>query len=126
MKTPPELSDAALDGAERATLERFLDLAAKDLGADLHGIWLFGSRARGEAPGPDSDIDLLVVAEGGDRRHGRRMIELVFQAAADAGGDPIALSVHTFDPQRVEQRRQIRSFFIQEVDRDKIVLTGRG
>lgn len=82
--------------------------------------------ARAETVEADSDIDLLVVAHGGDERYGGRMVSLVFQAADDTGADPITLSVHTYDPERVEQRRAIRSFFIQEVDRDKIVLAGSG
>jgi hypothetical protein len=36
----------------------------------------------------------------------------------------VFFSASVYDPQRVEQRREIRSFFIQEVDRDKIVLHG--
>ncbi len=47
------------------------------------------------------------------------------EAAVAEGADPSAFSVHLYDPDRVEQRRAIRSFFIQEVDRDKIVLAGR-
>jgi len=120
------LGEAVLDGSERALVARFVELATDELGADLHGIWLFGSRARDEAVRPDSDVDVLVVAKGGDERYGRRMIELVFQSADETGGDPVALAVHTYSPERVSQRRQIRSFFIQEVDRDKIVLAGRG
>ncbi len=34
---------------------------------DLHGAWLFGSVARGDADG-DSDVDLLIVADGLESR----------------------------------------------------------
>jgi len=33
-------------------------------------------------------------------------------------------SVLVYDLERLRDRRQIRSFFIQEVDRDKVVLMG--
>ena len=35
-----------------------------------------------------------------------------------------ALSVKLYDTKLVAQRRQVDSFFTQEVDRDKIVLAG--
>jgi hypothetical protein len=36
-----------------------------------------------------------------------------------------AFSIHINTPAWLKQRREIRSFFIAEVDRDKIVLTGQ-
>jgi len=44
--------------------------------------------------------------------------------ADDAEGRPSFFSVQVHDPAWLEQRREIRSFFIQEVDRDKVVLAG--
>lgn len=46
------------DGVDLAPIASLLDLITQELGPDA--IWLFGSRARGEAR-PDSDWDLLVV-----------------------------------------------------------------
>lgn len=44
---------------------------------------------------------------------------------ADAAGDsPVYYSMRVFDTEWLADRRRIRSFFIQEVDRDKIVLYG--
>lgn len=44
-------------------LDRYVTALEERFGADLVSVVLFGSRARGTA-GPDSDLDLLVVARG--------------------------------------------------------------
>ena len=41
------------------------DQAAKLYGDELKGVWLYGSRARGDN-GPDSDLDVLVVKRSED------------------------------------------------------------
>ena len=47
------------------------------------------------------------------------------ERAADAERDsPVYYSVQVRDADWLADRRQIRSFFVQEVDRDKIVLAG--
>lgn len=119
------LDEASITAAERRALERFVRILESELGRDLRSVWLYGSRARGEPHGSESDVDLLVVAprERGfadDLRIGGMMDE----AAEAEGANPVAFSVHIYPPERVAQRREIGSFFIQEVDRDKIVLWG--
>jgi predicted nucleotidyltransferase len=89
----------------------------------LHSLWLYGSRARGEDPRPESDIDLLVVTDGG-LKDLNRVGDLAWDAAEEEGISPVYLSLQLYTPEQLEQRRTIRSFFIQEVDRDKIVLLG--
>lgn len=124
----PQLEDrlaaAALSEAERNTVRRFVALMDEAVGEDLRGLWLYGSRARGEAPHQDSDVDLLVIAEG-DRERQRRIAMDLSEAAAWAEGEsPFTYSVHVFDLEWLRRRREIESFFIQEVDRDKVVLVG--
>lgn len=69
-------------------------------------------------------MDLLVIAEG-DRECQRRIAMDLSEAAAKAEGeDPFTYSVHVFDPEWLQSRREIESFFVQEVDRDKVVLAG--
>jgi predicted nucleotidyltransferase len=53
----------ALDAQVQATIDRIVALTAPDM------IYLFGSRARGDAA-PDSDLDLLIIVPDpvGDRR----------------------------------------------------------
>jgi predicted nucleotidyltransferase len=118
------LADATLAPAERRALERLVPLLQAELGSDLHAFWLYGSRARGEPPHPDSDIDLLVVADGDMWTNLGRVGKVVDEAALAEGANPVAFAAHVYDPSRLAQRRDIRSFFIQEVDRDKIVLAG--
>jgi predicted nucleotidyltransferase len=118
------LAEASLTGQERRVLERLLGLLRAELGSHLRSVWLYGSRARGEQAGDDSDVDLLVVSSRGELNDDLRVIRLVFEAAEAEGANPAAFSIKLYDPDLVAQRRSIRSFFIQEVDRDKIVLAG--
>jgi predicted nucleotidyltransferase len=92
-------------------------------GGDLRALWLYGSRGRGTAY-RESDVDLLVIAEGGRDRYGRIVGDLSEEAAIAEGESPFNYSVHVHDPEWLEGRRAIESFFIQEVERDKIVLAG--
>jgi len=117
------LNAAQLTESERRAIERFASLLDDELGGDLRGLWLYGSRARGTAH-PESDIDLLVIAEGGRDRYGRIAGDLSEEVAIAEGESPFNYSVHVHDPEWLQGRRAIDSFFIQEVDRDKIVLAG--
>lgn len=120
------LAGASLRAQERALLDRFVQELRLRLGDELRGVWLFGSRARGEEPAEYSDVDVLVFVDDAcwDGRMGvRRMLD---DAARELGMDalPWSFSVHVHTPDWLAQRREIRSFFIAEVDRDKIVLWG--
>lgn len=116
------LTQATLSDQERRVVERWVELLAENL--DLVAVWLFGSRARGESR-PDSDVDLLVIARGEkpwkERGHA---YELIYRAAEELGESFLPFSIHLWDPPHLQSRREIRSFFLQEVDRDKIVLFG--
>ena len=122
--TMASLAAASLSAKERRVLERWVELLEAEFGADLHGVWLYGSRARGEQPGEDSDVDLLVVSSRGRFQDDRRVIMLLMDAAEAEGANPAVFSTKVYDPDHIAQRRSIRSFFMQEVDRDKIVLFG--
>lgn len=123
MATEP-LSRATLDPAERRTVARFIELLEERLGEGLISAWLYGSRARGEPPHDESDVDVMLVTAGGDGDTDL-VYELLWEAAELEGANPALFSVHVVDPDWIEGRRQIRSFFIQEVDRDKLVLAGK-
>lgn len=120
------VANASLSDRERRVVDRLLALLESELGEELTGVWLYGSRARGERPGPASDIDLLVITRGGRERDFRRVNELAMDAAEAEGVDPFRVSTRVADPAWIEGRREIDSFFIREVDRDKIVLAGSG
>lgn len=118
------LAAAALNETERRVVARIVELLEAEFGDDLLALWLYGSRARGEWTHPDSDVDLLVIAAGDTSRNQRRAGDLGEAAALAEGESPFAYSVHVYDPRWLRGRREIESFFIQEVDRDKIVLAG--
>jgi predicted nucleotidyltransferase len=118
------LGGTSLREAERRVLERFVRQAAEELGPELRSIWLYGSRARGEIPGAESDVDVLVVATGERFALLQRLGRLMDRAAAAEGADPFGFSVQVYSPELLAQRREIRSFFVQEVDRDRVVLWG--
>jgi predicted nucleotidyltransferase len=123
--TADRLNAAQLTESERRVVERFVSRMDNELGDDLRGLWLYGSRARGAAH-PESDVDLLVIAEGGRDRYGRIAGDLSEEVAIAEGESPFNFSVHVHDPEWLQERRAIESFFIQEVDRDKVVLAGSG
>jgi predicted nucleotidyltransferase len=114
--------DASLTPREQRVLDRLVDLLQDEFGKDLHAVWLYGSRARGQPTGPESDVDLLVVSSRDGPNDRLQVTKLVFEAAEEEGADPVTFAAHLYSPELVEQRRRIRSFFLQEVDRDKIVL----
>lgn len=126
------LEAAMLTARERRVLGRLLTQLREELGEDLRAVWLYGSRARGEAdltetdPDRRSDIDLMLVVDRscGWSTYGGQAVAHI-EAAADAEGDsPLYYSVLVYDAERLRARREIKSFFIQEVDRDKLVLAG--
>jgi predicted nucleotidyltransferase len=126
------LDAAALNDRERRVIERLLPALRAELGEDLLAVWLYGSRARGEAdptetdPDRRSDIDLMVIVDPARDANafGWELTALVIDAADAEGDSPPYYSVQVYDADRLRNRRQIRSFFFQEVDRDKIVLAG--
>ncbi len=114
----------SLSGDEQALLDAFVEELRRDLGPALFAVWLFGSRARGEpARDLDSDVDLLVLVEDASWDGKQQVHAAVDRAGARLGLDDLVLwfSVHVKDPGWLEQRRAIRSFFMAEVDRDKVV-----
>lgn len=105
-------------------MRRFVGMLDQALGDDLHAVWLYGSRARGEEAHPESDVDLLVIAAGEGEARQRLALDLSEAAALTEGENPFSYSVHVYDPEWLRRRREIDSFFIGEVDRDKLVLAG--
>ena len=113
-------------------MERLLARLLEELSDDLLALWLYGSRARGEAnleetnPDLKSDIDLMVIVDSArDANEISWGLTPVVEEIADAEGDsPVWYSVLVYDDRRLRDRREIRSFFFQEVDRDKLVLHG--
>ncbi len=122
------LAETSLSADERALVERFVEELRARLDGRLHAVWLFGSRARGERPSAESDVDVLVLVDDASW-DGRMLVRAMLDdAARELGLDALtwSFSVHVHTPEWLVQRREIRSFFIAEVDRDKVVLGGQG
>ena len=116
------LARASLSVEEQRALERAVTALEAQLGDQLVAVWLYGSRARGERPGEDSDIDLLVVVLDADKadRAGR----IVNEAAREGNGSPFLFSTQVTDPRRLAEEAAIESLYLREVERDRIVLWG--
>lgn len=116
------LADSSLSAQERALLERFASMLRASPDNAPHAVWLFGSRARGESPSKYSDVDVLVLVD--DDSWGAKAVihDTLREAASALGLDAVAwsFSVHIQTPRWLAQRREIDSFFIAEVDRDKL------
>jgi predicted nucleotidyltransferase len=120
-----QLSQARLSVDERALLERFaLELHSQQNGTS-HAVWLFGSRARKEETDESSDVDVLVLAEDASWENKMRIHAALRTAARALGLETLtwSFSIHVNTPTWLEQRRRVHSFFIAEVDRDKIPLS---
>lgn len=116
------LASTSLTDDEREVVERLLGDLREEFGDRLLAVWLYGSRARGEDPQEESDVDLLVLTRGG-RADAGRVSDLAVDAMLD-GPPGVLLSTQTYDPGWLARRREIEDFFIAEVDRDKVVLHG--
>lgn len=118
------VTETSLSALERETLDRFIELLTDELGDDLVSVWLYGSRARGEPPEPESDVDVLVLTRGDVARAGARASQAIEAAAEATGASPFFFSVMSFDLEWLAERRSIEADFIREVDRDRVVLAG--
>jgi predicted nucleotidyltransferase len=120
------LADASLAPDEQALLERFVVELEQQLKDEMHAVWLFGSRARGEKPSQDSDVDVLVLVDDASWDGRMRVRGMLDDAARELGLDALtwSFSVHVQTLEWLAQRREIESFFIAEVDHDKIAICG--
>jgi hypothetical protein len=121
-----QLATASLSVNERALLERFAAKLQAELGEELHAVWLFGSRARGEPPKEHSDVDVLVLVDDATWKGKTRVYDALVATARAAGVEALtwSFSLHINTPEWLARRREIESFFIAEVDRDKIAVCG--
>jgi predicted nucleotidyltransferase len=121
------LAQTSLADDEQALIERFVQELRLRLNGELHAVWLFGSRARGEPRSQESDVDMLVLVDDASWDGRMRVRRMLDDAARELDVEALAwsFSVHVHTPDWLAQRREIRSFFVAELDRDKIVLGDR-
>jgi predicted nucleotidyltransferase len=117
------LAETSLADDERALIERFAEDLRSALKDGVHAVWLFGSRARGEPPSQWSDVDVLVLVDDASWDGRMRVRAMLDDTARELGLDALtwSFSVHVHTPDWLAQRREIGSFFVAELDRDKVV-----
>lgn len=119
------LDEASLDPRERSVVEQLAEALRGRFGSRFVGLWLYGSRARGERRRDFSDVDLMVILEPAtfeDQREAqRRALELAM--AADLWDTEISVRVR--DRAWLRERRAVAAFFVAELDRDRIVIAGQ-
>lgn len=108
-KTAVPQSDAALNEIVRRLVEAYEPLQ----------VYLFGSKARGEA-GPDSDYDLLVVVPD-DAPAERRRSRLAYEVLRGTG---IAVDVLVYTRSYFEPRRSLKASLPGTVLREGRLLHG--
>lgn len=122
-----DLSETSLSEAERRLVVEFVRRLEAELPELFVSAWLFGSRARGERPQHEgSDVDMLVLVRDDAWEQKRRVHHQLDEAAEklDLARAAVRFSVHIHDLEWLSGRRAVKSFFIQEVDRDRIALAG--
>lgn len=119
------LAQATLSDEERRVVAAIVERLGERFDDRLQAVWLFGSRARGERPGPESDVDLMAVTDAGCTMQVNHAWALAGEVAESEGGGRFDYDLRVWDAEWLANRREIRSFFIQEVDRDRIILWER-
>jgi len=107
---PPSLRN------ERETMARCLE--AMNNVTPLQAVYLFGSHACGRA-GPDSDVDLCLVAEGAERQ---LKTAQAFGTALRAVWPRPSFTLIPITPQRLEEKKASGDFFFGTVIREGILL----
>jgi predicted nucleotidyltransferase len=104
------MSESVSQPHERA-FEAFAERARDALGESIHELLLFGSAARGEARGIDSDVDVFVVLDSTDDEDELR--DIAYEVQLEYG---VVLSLHVKSKERFEERKDHP--FVKNVLRD--------
>jgi uncharacterized protein (UPF0332 family)/predicted nucleotidyltransferase len=103
---------------ERAAVQAFADRLRDQFGERIARTVLFGSKARGES-GPDSDIDILIVADADDWQFEERIHSIA--SAVDLEYD-VLLNAHVLSCERWEDYTRRQAALWLNVQRDGIEL----
>jgi len=96
------MSDASSEAHEQA-FRAFAQRAENSLSERIHELILFGSAARGEARGIDSDVDVFVVLDSEEHReYEDELREIAYDVQLEYG---VVLSLHTKTKERFEARK---------------------
>jgi len=102
-------------------LEQMVQAIVREV--DPEEIWLFGSRARGEA-GPDSDVDLLIVEREpfGPGRSRWQEVTRLYEVAGRLG---VPTDILVYSRSEMDRRRQWRNHVIARTMREGRLLYER-
>ena len=88
----------------------------------LRRVWLFGSRARGDAR-PDSDVDLLITREGSSVQSLLDLSGLWLDLRDALGTDLDLVTVEALEDELNRDRPRTRRFR-ETIDREKVMVYG--
>jgi len=103
-------------GCRDAVVERFL--AALPAGKGIKAIYLFGSRCRDDWS-PDSDYDILLVAEKKERETISRLYDTVMDILLDTGR---LISLKIFSASEFDRLKAIPTPFMENILKEGIKL----
>lgn len=89
----------------------FASTVRTDARVDVERVLLFGSAARGETRGRDSDVDLLVVVEDATRETVATLRRIAYDVGLEHG---VTLSVHVRTSRQYENRDDSLSLSVRE------------
>lgn len=107
-----------LQAREQAAIDACTARLHAALGNDLIGLWLFGSKSRGDY-GPDSDIDLLVVLKELQPEKRWRIRQIAARCSLEYD---VLFNTHILDQARWEQEVRYQGTLWREIQRDGVPL----
>jgi predicted nucleotidyltransferase len=103
---------------ESAAIDEYAKSLRQSLGHQLVGLWLFGSKARGDFD-PDSDIDLLIVLKTVQPETRWQIWGLGSDISLEYD---VLLNTHIIDAARWDDEHQYRGTLWREIERDGVPL----
>ena len=103
---------------ERGVVEKFKRRVEEQFPGEIVRMFVFGSKARGDAT-EESDIDIIVVTRSDDKRLGKNIRYTGYDLEIEHG---IVLSIQVYSEKYLNHLRNIPTQFIQNVDREAIVI----
>ena len=103
---------------ERGVIEEFKRRVEKQFPGKIVRLLVFGSKARGDAT-EQSDIDVIVITRSDDKKLRKNIRYTGYDLEIEHG---IILSIQVYSEKYINYLRNIPTQFIQNVDREAIVI----